>query len=210
MDSRSPLLIKSSLGMTNREILYTLSMLYTRKGDDGTTKMFGCGGRMSKASAAAEALGALDEINSFLGLVKVKAREVGLGVEGEEKTGEEIIHFLQEGLFIAQAEAAGAEKTIKAERVARMEEITDRIEKLLPPITTFFISGGTEMAAMLDVARTMARRAERRVKAAAEAGEVKMGEETGKYLNRLSSILYALARLANYKAGAEERAPRYE
>ncbi len=185
-------------------------MLYTRKGDDGTTKMFGCEGRVSKASAVAEALGALDEINSFLGLVKVKAEEKMFAAAGGQMRFRDILQQAQEDLFIAQAEVAGAEKAISEEKVRWEEEITDGIEKELPPIKTFLVAGGTELSAMLDVARTMARRAERRVRAAAEAGEIKIGEQTGKYLNRLSSLLYALARAANKRAGVGEEGPRYE
>ena len=185
-------------------------MLYTRKGDDGTTKMFGCEGRMSKASAAAEALGALDEVNSFLGLVKVKAEEKTFTVAGGQMRFCDILRQAQEDLFIAQAEVAGAEKTISEEKVRWEEEITDGIEKELPPIKSFLVAGGTEMAAMLDVARTIARRTERQVRVAVEAGEVKIGEQTGKYLNRLSSLLYALARAANKQEGIREEGPRYE
>src|SRR3990167_3703224 len=92
--------------------------LYTGKGDDGTMKTFGCNQRISKSSAVAEALGALDEINSFLGLVKVKSKEAGsLG----EKSIESIIHDLQENLFSVQAEVAGAGKNISGEKVKEAE-----------------------------------------------------------------------------------------
>ena len=85
--------------------------LYTGKGDDGTTKTFGCDQRISKSSAIAEALGALDEINSFLGLVKVKSS--GSGFKLGENSFESLVHRLQENLFTVQAELAGADKKIK-------------------------------------------------------------------------------------------------
>lgn len=182
-------------------------MLYTRKGDNGSTKTFGCDQRISKSSAIAEALGSLDEANSFLGIVKT--------LEGIDKlmistaSFKEIIHQIQENLFIIQAEVAGAEKTIGEEKVKAVEMIIADIEKILPPIKTFFISGGTNIASAFDFSRTLARRAERRVVAVSEEGLVKVGPHTLAYLNRLSSLLYALARLSNHKSGINERSPIY-
>jgi len=184
-------------------------MLYTGKGDSGTTKTFDAkpGERISKASAITEALGALDEVNSFLGVVKVKATEEGPKLHGTPLA--DIVHGLQKNLFIVQAELAGAPKTIEPGKVVALEGLINTIEKELPPITTFFISGGTELAALFDVARTMARRAERRVVAVVEGGERKMGDHSRAFLNRLSSILYALARLTNHLSGIKEDAPDY-
>jgi cob(I)alamin adenosyltransferase len=175
-------------------------MLYTRKGDGGTTKTFGCDQRVSKSSTIAEALGSLDEINSFLGLIKVKA---GGDVS---KT----IDRIQQDLFIIQAELAGAPKTITEEKVKWLEEIIDNIEKTLPPIKTFFVSGGTELATLSDIARTIARRAERRVIGVVDEGKIKIGKDTLAYLNRLSSVLYAFARNFNHLANITEEAPQYK
>ena len=83
------------------------------------------------------------------------------------------------------------------------------IEKEIPPITGFSIAGGTELSALLDVARTLARRAERRLVAVAEANLRELAPETKAYMNRLSSLLFALARLANHFAGVAEENPRY-
>ena len=174
-------------------------MLYTRKGDTGTTKTFGCDQRVSKSSSIAEALGSLDEINSFLGLLKIKA----------SGNVSEIINRIQQDLFIIQAELAGAPKTISPEKIKWLEEIIDGIEKILPPIKTFFVSGGVELAALSDIARTIARRAERRVVAVVDEGKITVGKETLVYLNRLSSILYAFARNFNHQAHIAEEAPRY-
>lgn len=187
-------------------------MLYTRKGDNGTTKTFGCSGRVSKASLIAEALGASDEINSFLGLLKVKAKEIpnasAFQISGNQFS--EITHWIQEGLFIVQAELAGANQSINEDRVKKVEEYTDTAEKLLPPITTFFISGGTEVAALCDISRTMIRNCERRVIAACDAGEANVAPETKAFLNRLSSLLYAMARLSNHFSGITEQPPSYK
>ncbi len=194
-------------------------MLYTKKGDDGTTGIIRrdppapdqsggrAGQRISKSSNIAEALGSLDEINSFLGLCKVKSREGGFKIG--EKSFEAIVHSLQESLFMVQAELAGADKHIGGEKVKEVESWIDEAEKDMPPIKTFFISGGTELGAKFDVARTIARRAERRVVGVNAEGVVKLGAETLQFMNRLSSILYALARLSNHKSGIKESAPSY-
>lgn len=182
-------------------------MLYTRKGDGGTTKTFGCDQRVSKSSAIAEALGTLDEVNSFLGICKIRSKEKKYMVAGREM--DEVVHWLQSNLFIVQAEVAGADKKIVEEKVKEVERIVDAIEKTLPPITTFFISGGTELAAKFDIARTIARRAERRVTAVADEGTREVSAHTKAFLNRLSSILYALARYANHLEGVSEQAPDY-
>lgn len=183
-------------------------MLYTRKGDKGTTTTFGCDQRISKSSIIAEALGALDETNSFLGLCKVKAKSFSLAISG--KNFSEIIHNVQQNLFIIQAELAGDDKTIEENKIKEIEKIIDEIEKTLPPIKTFFISGGAELSALFDVVRTIVRRAERRVMSAQEEGKVKIGEYSLSYLNRLSSLLYALARLTNHKSGIKEEFPSYK
>jgi cob(I)alamin adenosyltransferase len=186
-------------------------MLYTRKGDNGTTKTFGCSGRVSKASLIAEALGASDEVNSFLGLLKVKCQEKADGKYMICDTHfSVIVHWVQEGLFIVQAELAGAQQSVTEERVKRVEEYTDTAEKILPPITTFFISGGTELAALCDISRTMIRNCERRVIAACDAGEANVADHTKAFLNRLSSLLYAMARLSNHFSGINEQPPSYK
>jgi len=184
-------------------------MLYTRKGDDGKTKTFGCDQRISKSSAIAEALGSLDEINSFLGLCKVKAEKEKLILSGGTYFSK-MVHEIQKNLFIIQAEIAGSKMFITDEKIKEIEEIVDAIEKELPPITTFFISGGSEMAVLFDIARTISRRAERRVVGVADEGKIKISDKTSAYLNRLSSFLYALARLSNHKFGITEEGPDYK
>lgn len=175
-------------------------MLYTGKGDNGTTTAFACDQRFSKSSVIAEALGTLDEVNSFLGIVKVNQKAVEIV---------DVINNIQQNLFIVQAEVAGADKHIVQEKVAEIETIVNMIELELPPIKSFFVSGGTELAAMLDFARTLSRRAERRVVGVVDEGVVIVGKETLAYLNRLSSLLYALARQVNHKSGITEVPPRY-
>src|SRR3989338_4894434 len=136
-------------------------MLYTGKGDKGMTAIFGCDQRISKSSAIAEALGALDETNSFLGLCKVHKESASLKLSAVSFS--EIIQDVQQNLFIIQAELAGAQKSISEDRIKEIEKIIDAVGKELPLIKTFFISGGTELSALFDVARTIARRAERKI-----------------------------------------------
>ncbi len=184
-------------------------MLYTRKGDTGTTKTFGCDQRVSKSSIIAEALGSLDEINSFLGLIKIKSTNITFDLPTPLVVAE-TINQIQQDLFIIQAELAGAGKTITEDKVKWLESIVDGIEKTLPPIKTFFVSGGVELAALSDVARTIARRAERRVVGVVDEGKITVGKETLAYLNRLSSVLYAFARSFNHVANIKEETPKYK
>lgn len=183
-------------------------MLYTRKGDKGKTGTFGSKKRISKSSALSESLGTMDEMNSFLGLCKMSAKESGFRL-GRTPLNE-IVYTVQKNLFIIQAELAGADKTIEEKKIKTLESIIDAIEKELPPIKTFFVSGGTELAARFDFARTLARRAERRVIAVHESANQQIGEYTLAYLNRLSSLLYALSRLSNHKSGITEESPDYK
>ncbi|MFA6315342.1 MAG: cob(I)yrinic acid a,c-diamide adenosyltransferase [Candidatus Paceibacterota bacterium] len=184
-------------------------MLYTRKGDDGTTKMFdsSSGQRVSKNSSRSEALGCLDEFNSFLGILKVKSKDQKLKLG--DKNLEEVINWVQNCLFTVQAEVAGSEKKIGEDAVMRLESLIDEAEKELPPIKTFFISGGTELAAMADYSRTLARTAERRVVGLREGGDVVIGDHTLAFMNRSSSLFYVVARLINHKSGINEHAPSY-
>ncbi len=184
-------------------------MLYTRKGDNGTTRTFSCDQRISKSGAIAEALGALDEINSYLGLCKVESEKEKLFLP-DRVSFSEIIHRTQKNLFIIQAELAGAEMSITEDKIKELEKIVDDIEKELPPVKSFFISGGTKLATYFDIARTIARRAERRVVAVSEENKVKVSQFSKAYLNRLSSLLYAMARLTNHKFGIKEDSPDYK
>ncbi len=161
---------------------------------------------MSKSSAIAEALGSVDEINSLLGIVKMKGGEI---VAVGEKNYHDLLSDVQQDLFIIQAQLAGADKQLDAARVEKLEKWIGAIETELPPITSFFVSGGTELGAMCDFARTIARRAERRVVGAMEEGTAQEKPPLLAYMNRLSSLLYALARLANHRANIIEEKPHY-
>lgn len=177
-------------------------MLYTGNGDDGKTKTFGCDQqRISKSSELPEALGALDELNAYIGFVKMRS-------SGEPRIAN-ALRETQETLFIVQAEVAGADKKVGDIAVKNIETLIDEIEKEILPLKGFSIAGGTELSALLDVARTLARRAERRLIAVTDAGAHDLSPETRAYMNRLSSLLFALARLANHLAGVAEETPHY-
>jgi cob(I)alamin adenosyltransferase len=197
--------------------------LFTGKGDDGTTYAFGCDQRFTKSSALAEALGTCDEVNSFLGFAKLKSRELDYKLP-DGCSIHELVGEIQQNLFIVQAELAGADKKIEQEKVDAMSDLINQIEKEMPLIKSFFVSGGVELSTMFDFARTLSRRAERRVVAVAafykevkesggdtdQAGIREVSSGTLAYMNRLSSMLYALARYSNHLAGIKEEAPHYK
>jgi cob(I)alamin adenosyltransferase len=172
--------------------------IYTKKGDDGTTSLW-YGGRVPKHHGRTEAYGALDEACAQLGVARALC-----GPEQAELAAD--ILRLQDDIFIAGAELATAPEAAERledgvsrtteEMVAALEERIDRYmsEVELPP--QFVIPGGTQLSAQLDVARTTIRRAERRISALNEAGEL-AGETVIHFVNRASDLAYALARFAD-------------
>lgn len=184
--------------------------LYTRKGDKGDTGFFGSKKRVSKGSLRPEALGALDELNSFLGIIKTNGGKDTIINEMKEKV-KNIILFIQQNLFIIGAEIAGGGQSITKNKVKYIESSISAIEKELPSIKHFRIPGGTKESALLDYARALSRRLERVViKAIKKDKEINIGEYSLQFLNRLSSLLYALARLYNAKSGINEDTPTYK
>jgi cob(I)alamin adenosyltransferase len=188
-------------------------MLYTRKGDKGTTQFFGDKNRYSKASPIPECLGTLDELNAYLGVCRAESAERGdttIPVGTKTETLTQILHDIQETLFIIQAEVAGAEKYVDIEKISHLELVTDTIEKTIPPITHFVIPGATYKAARIDRARALARRAERRLIAVHDAELREIQEATRMYINRLSSVLFALTRFLEHTKNASYEAPSYK
>ncbi len=185
-------------------------MLYTRRGDDGTSGLFGeC--RMSKDSLAFDALGALDELNSLLGICFVKAHERDILDINKNKADfmavAPILRSSQENLFIVQAQLAGADKSVTENHVVEVERMISDIEHHIKNPNAFVISGATELSAFLDFARTVARRTERTVISACK--ERGLAPHTMQYLNRLSSLLYALARVVAQDSCEQEPSPKY-
>jgi cob(I)alamin adenosyltransferase len=175
-----------------------VTRIYTRKGDDGTTSLW-YGGRVAKTDARTEAYGAIDEAGAVLGV----ARSLCGNDEGELASD---ILRLQRELFVAGAELATAPDAegrlqegisrIDDQMVEALEPIIDRyMDRVdLPP--KFVIAGGTTLSAQLDVARTVIRRAERRV-VALKQDEQLASEAVLRYLNRASDLVFAMARFAD-------------
>ena len=176
--------------------------IYTRTGDRGETGLFG-GGRVPKDHRRVEAYGDVDELNAALGL----ARAIELMPRVDE-----VLVPIQRDLFAIGALLATpdpvkmreqlAKAQLDEERVAQLEAAIDAGEAELEPLRAFILPGGTPKAAALHVARTVCRRAERRVVTLAH--DVEIPELAVMYLNRLSDLLFVLARVANRRAGAGE------
>jgi cob(I)alamin adenosyltransferase len=172
--------------------------IYTKTGDAGETGLFG-GTRVSKASARVSAYGDVDELNSALGLARLHP------IDDERDA---LLASIQSELFHVGAElAARSGKDIGIPQVSdaeieELERAIDAAEEELPPLTTFILPGGSPAAAQLHLGRTVCRRAERAVVALSDGEEVR--PEIVRYLNRLSDLLFVLARLANARAGVAD------
>ena len=182
--------------------------LYTKKGDDGTTGLFSSSGRISKTSPITEALGTLDELNAIIGVCRANYKQTHIKMSGQ--FADDILCEVQQHLFIIQAELAGADKHITREKIIWLEELTDGIETTLEPITTFLLPGANELSALVDWARTVARRTERVVVRVADESLCEIHQETLAYCNRLSSLLYAMVRATNDQLESQEKAPTYQ
>jgi len=174
-----------------------ITKVYTKAGDGGQTSLVG-GARVSKASLRVDAYGEVDELNSVLGLARVHS--------GDDDDVEGLLAVIQNELFTLGADLASPSKIsvprIDEAFVARLEEATDRFLEELEPLKEFILPGGTESGAALHLARAVARRAERRAVALSEAEEV--NPQTIIYLNRLSDLLFVMARVVNHRAHVGE------
>ena len=171
-----------------------LSKIYTRTGDDGTTGL-GDGTRVPKDGNRVEAYGTVDELNSTIGVL--------LAVQGLPLDVSECLVEIQHELFDMGGELCiPGHHAITPEHIVRLEETLDGFNEALPPLKEFILPGGGPGAAACHLARTVARRAERRVLTLSRSEPV--GPEVIKYLNRLSDLLFVLARvLARHEQGAE-------
>lgn len=188
------------------------NILYTGFGDKGTTTLFDCKqGRISKSSILVEALGSVDELNAYLGIIKVYADidEIYLIIGKKKTLYSRIILDIQQTLFVIQAELGGSKMSVSKKELNKIEKIINEIGEILPPITTFTISGGSIISAELDFARTLSRKSERRVIAVVDEGSRKIGPVTISYMNRLSSVLFAMSRYVNYTFSILENHPNY-
>jgi len=188
------------------------NILYTGYGDNGTTTLYDCKQhRISKSSILIEALGAVDELNAYLGIIKVLAKDDNFFIEliDEKKYFDKIIDDIQQNLFVIQAELGGSKMTVSREELDKVESIVKVISDNLPPIKSFTISGGSILSSSLDFGRTLARRAERRIVGGLDEGSRDVGEGTISYMNRLSTILFALSRYTNHLLSIKEEHPDY-
>lgn len=193
--------------------------IYTRTGDEGLTGLFG-GPRVSKDDLRIEAYGTTDELNSVLGVARAALSIHRPGAFDEpERTGEAAstrpgawvgemdrwLERIQHELFNLGADLAtpldskAQVKRLAQPRIDAMEQDIDRFETDLGPLTAFILPGGSEVAAHLHVARTVCRRAERRVVALSRRDDI--NALCTVYLNRLSDALFVAARLANHRLG---------
>jgi len=174
-----------------------LTRIYTRGGDAGETSL-GDGSRVSKLDPRIAAYGAVDELNAAVGVVlagdcPVELREVLTRVQNE---------LFDVGADLSVPWEAEGRLRIEQPLVDRLEQDCDRFNAELPELKSFVLPGGTEAASQLHVARTICRRVEREVLAAAR--DVELDPLVLVYLNRLSDLLFILARAANAAAGREE------
>jgi cob(I)alamin adenosyltransferase len=175
--------------------------IYTKTGDAGETGLFG-GGRVSKAHPRVEAYGAVDELNAVLGWVRATLRDDDIAAR---------LLAVQPDLFTIGAHLAAPTlpdrprpkvPPLPEDGVARLEAWIDAAEDELPPLRSFILPGGSAGGAALHLARTVCRRAERRIVLLAAAETVDPFIVT--YLNRLSDFLFVAARLENHRTGADE------
>ena len=174
--------------------------IYTKTGDTGETSLFD-NTRVSKADARVDAYGEVDELNACLGVAR------GAGVDEEIAA---LIESLQKDLFALGARladpsariAARVEKVvIGSDAVERLELTIDRLEATLPPLRRFILPGGSPAGAALHLARTICRRAERRV---IGLGSGAVDPILLVYMNRLSDLLFVMARVVNHRSGVAE------
>ena len=176
--------------------------VYTRTGDDGTTALFG-GGRVAKSHPRIAAYGTVDEANAALGMARA-----ALGGQGGAERADGLLARLQEELFVLGGDLASPGETtypvprIEASHVEALEAEIDALTADLPALKHFVLPGGTPAAAVLHLGRTVARRAERLVVETAALEDV--SHEALHYLNRLSDLLFTLARWVNHAAGVDE------
>ena len=173
--------------------------IYTRTGDTGETGLFG-GGRVGKDHPRVAAYGDVDELNSMIGLVRATA---------PTDLADDLLETIQRDLFAIgghlatpdpdKVRKALAKAELQSSRIAEFEQAIDAADAELAPLKAFVLPGGSPKAAALHLARTTCRRAERHVVALAAQEEVP--ELFLVYLNRLSDLLFTLARLANHRAG---------
>lgn len=181
-----------------------LTKIYTRSGDDGRT-MLGSGARVPKEDLRVEAYGTVDEANAFLGAAVLACEPSLPSIAGTLRT-------LQHDLFdvgadlctpIEPEEAPGSRLRVQAAQTKALEDLIDKHNADLSPLNSFVLPGGSGASCSLHVARTVTRRAERLVSALLALEPEETNAESMRYLNRLSDLLFVLARVANNKGASD-------
>ena len=171
-----------------------LTKLYTKTGDDGTTGL-GDGSRTTKDSSRIEAVGTVDELNSWIGLLIAE-------LQSDEPLIEPLTD-IQHRLFDLGGElAVPGFQLIKAEMVSELEILCDQLNEALPPLKEFILPGGSKSAGLCHMARAVARRAERIIVTLSK--EEAVGDDLKQYINRLSDVLFVMARQLARRDGGEE------
>lgn len=173
-------------------------VIYTKRGDKGETSLYDPQNaqniRISKTSAKISAIGAIDELNSFLGITKANV---------VDKMTVRQMGEIQKDLLTIGSILAGSGLRFSSTKTKRLEKIIDKLEGTLPVLKNFIIPGGSLGASYLQYARTLARKTERAVVAISEVTSVK--PQILSYLNRLSDYLFMLARQENHNQGIKEK-----
>jgi len=169
-----------------------LTKIYTRTGDAGETGKAD-GGRVSKDDRLIHAQGDIDELNSFIGLLAARVDDTEL---------RQLMSRIQHDLFNMGAELSLSQQVITADDVAYLEQQLDRYNADLPPLKEFILPGGGEAASLCHVARSVCRRAERSL--VSQHREKELAADLLAYINRLSDLLFVLARVITRIAGEEE------
>ncbi len=171
------------------------SKIYTRTGDDGTTSLMG-GERVQKNHVRMEAIGAVDELNSLIGIL------AAMDIPQQHRA---LLEMIQHNLFqIGAGLATPNGSTLQQEAVAELEQEIDQLDAQLPPLKRFVLPGGTPEAASCHNARAVCRRAERRVLSIQQAESDDSDMVALHYLNRLSDLLFVLARAMSRLNGGKE------
>lgn len=178
------------------------SLLYTRTGDAGQTSLVG-GARIAKNSARCCAYGTVDELGAHLGLVQAHAAAIpGAGVEARRLLGIERILFSL-GAYLADPRAAEC-RGLTDDDIRTLEDAIDLLDAGTPTLDSFVLSGGSIATAHAHVARTVCRRAERKMLDLGCEADTTLDPRTLRYVNRLSDYLFALARYLNHLQGVED------
>jgi cob(I)alamin adenosyltransferase len=171
--------------------------IYTKSGDDGLTGLLGAG-RVSKAAPRIDAYGTVDELNAALGV----ARAAGLDRALEEVTSSVQSDLFSVGAALADPDPNGPfHQGIQPSHAQRLEHLIDHFDADLPPLSHFILPGGSKGAAELHLARTICRRAERAVVALAGTPGESVPHDLIIFLNRLSDLLFVMARVENQRSG---------